>query len=261
MRKWRRSSEFIARNLEEVGQARSAANVRTKAQAEAMRKRSGFDENTPDYYFKVGDMVKMKHMIVLNLSLNGKGPVRPSLLMLYHTCSSIRKAHHSKDGEVSRRSFCPYQIFGEGKHHPPERPGVTAIANRAILECATSANPPPTPREPKVVFPDKFDGSRRHLRGFLNQLELIFRIQPLTYSSEQLRIATVGTLIRKSAHLVHPNGRVPRWPPTFFRLGKASKGHDQHLWNCRSNSSPSPRFVFWVKAPNHALRTLPHSAS
>ncbi|KAH9266406.1 hypothetical protein BASA83_010650 [Batrachochytrium salamandrivorans] len=55
------NSEFIARNLEEVGQARSAANVRTKAQAEAMRKRNGFDENTPDYYFKVGDMVKMKH--------------------------------------------------------------------------------------------------------------------------------------------------------------------------------------------------------
>ncbi|KAH6582014.1 hypothetical protein BASA61_008711 [Batrachochytrium salamandrivorans] len=55
------NSEFIARNLEEVGQARSAANVRTKAQAEAMRKRSGFDENTPDYFFKVGDMVKMKH--------------------------------------------------------------------------------------------------------------------------------------------------------------------------------------------------------
>ncbi|KAH9263062.1 hypothetical protein BASA83_013620 [Batrachochytrium salamandrivorans] len=46
------NSEFIARNLEEVGQARSAANVRTKAQAEAMRKRSGFDENTPDYFFK-----------------------------------------------------------------------------------------------------------------------------------------------------------------------------------------------------------------
>ncbi|KAH9246731.1 hypothetical protein BASA81_015695 [Batrachochytrium salamandrivorans] len=40
------NSEFIARNLEEVGQARSAANVRTKAQAEAMRKRNGFDENT-----------------------------------------------------------------------------------------------------------------------------------------------------------------------------------------------------------------------
>ncbi|KAH9249908.1 hypothetical protein BASA81_012281 [Batrachochytrium salamandrivorans] len=68
------SSEFIARNLEEVGQARSAANVRTKAQAEAMRKRSGFDENTPDYYFKVGDMVKMKHHDRLKLEFKWKGP-------------------------------------------------------------------------------------------------------------------------------------------------------------------------------------------
>ncbi|KAH9251781.1 hypothetical protein BASA81_010351 [Batrachochytrium salamandrivorans] len=33
-------------NLEEVGQARSAANVRTKAQAEACEKQNGFDENT-----------------------------------------------------------------------------------------------------------------------------------------------------------------------------------------------------------------------
>ncbi|KAH9249319.1 hypothetical protein BASA81_012935, partial [Batrachochytrium salamandrivorans] len=32
------NSEFIARNLEEVGQARSAANVRTKAQSEANEK-------------------------------------------------------------------------------------------------------------------------------------------------------------------------------------------------------------------------------
>ncbi|KAH9246187.1 hypothetical protein BASA81_016268 [Batrachochytrium salamandrivorans] len=68
------NSEFIARNLEEVGQARSAANVRTKAQAEAMRKRSGFDENTPDYYFKVGDMVKMKHHERLKLEFKWKGP-------------------------------------------------------------------------------------------------------------------------------------------------------------------------------------------
>ncbi|KAH9263812.1 hypothetical protein BASA83_012733 [Batrachochytrium salamandrivorans] len=50
------NSEFIARNLEEVGQARSAANVRTKAQAEAMRKRNELRRNTSDYYFKVGDM-------------------------------------------------------------------------------------------------------------------------------------------------------------------------------------------------------------
>ncbi|KAH9267454.1 hypothetical protein BASA83_009993 [Batrachochytrium salamandrivorans] len=68
------NSEFIARNLEEVGQARSAANVRTKAQSEAMQKRGGFDENTPDYFFKVGDMVKMKHHERLKLEFRWKGP-------------------------------------------------------------------------------------------------------------------------------------------------------------------------------------------
>ncbi|KAH9245555.1 hypothetical protein BASA81_016959 [Batrachochytrium salamandrivorans] len=45
-----------------------------KAQAEAMRKRNGFDENTPDYYFKVGDMVKMKHHDRQKLEFNWKGP-------------------------------------------------------------------------------------------------------------------------------------------------------------------------------------------
>ncbi|KAH9262988.1 hypothetical protein BASA83_013708 [Batrachochytrium salamandrivorans] len=38
---WRKTRNLLPRNLEEVGQARSAANVRTKAQAEAMRKRNG----------------------------------------------------------------------------------------------------------------------------------------------------------------------------------------------------------------------------
>ncbi|KAH9266874.1 hypothetical protein BASA84_000939 [Batrachochytrium salamandrivorans] len=68
------TSEFIARNLDEVGQARSAANVRTKAQAEAMRKRNGFNQDTPDYFFKVGDMVKLKHHERLKLEFKWKGP-------------------------------------------------------------------------------------------------------------------------------------------------------------------------------------------
>ncbi|KAH9266090.1 hypothetical protein BASA83_010830 [Batrachochytrium salamandrivorans] len=39
-----------------------------------MRKRNGFDENTSDYYFKVGDMVKMKHHDRQKLEFNWKGP-------------------------------------------------------------------------------------------------------------------------------------------------------------------------------------------
>ncbi|KAH9272528.1 hypothetical protein BASA83_005338 [Batrachochytrium salamandrivorans] len=69
-----RTIRIYSRNLEEVGQARSAANVRTKAQAEAMRKRNNFDEDTPDYYFKVGDMVKLKHHDRLKLEFKWKGP-------------------------------------------------------------------------------------------------------------------------------------------------------------------------------------------
>ncbi|KAH9263807.1 hypothetical protein BASA83_012794 [Batrachochytrium salamandrivorans] len=34
----------------------------------------GFDENTPDYFFKVGDMVKMKHHERLKLEFRWKGP-------------------------------------------------------------------------------------------------------------------------------------------------------------------------------------------
>ncbi|KAH9272537.1 hypothetical protein BASA83_005351 [Batrachochytrium salamandrivorans] len=45
-----------------------------RTQAEAMRKQNGFDENTPDYYFKVGDMVKMKHHDRQKLEFNWKGP-------------------------------------------------------------------------------------------------------------------------------------------------------------------------------------------
>ncbi|KAH6569346.1 hypothetical protein BASA62_004924 [Batrachochytrium salamandrivorans] len=72
--KWRRTPSSLLGTWKKLGQARSAANVRTKAQAEAMRKRSGFDENTPDYFFKVGDMVKMKHHDRLKLEFKWKGP-------------------------------------------------------------------------------------------------------------------------------------------------------------------------------------------
>ncbi|KAH6560287.1 hypothetical protein BASA62_000360 [Batrachochytrium salamandrivorans] len=68
------NSEFIARNLEEVGKQDQLLMFEPKAQSEAMRKRGGFDENTPDYFFKVGDMVKMKHHERLKLEFRWKGP-------------------------------------------------------------------------------------------------------------------------------------------------------------------------------------------
>ena len=50
-------------------------------------------------------------------------------------------------------------------------------------------NPPPTSSldsshflEPKVSLPEKFDGTRSHFRGFINQIRLIIRLQPQRYA-------------------------------------------------------------------------------
>ncbi|KAH9244978.1 hypothetical protein BASA81_017585 [Batrachochytrium salamandrivorans] len=52
-----------------------------------------------------------------------------------------------------------------------------AIANQTMLENTVSNNPLPYTKEPRVCLPDKFDGTRKHFRGFINQLELVFQLQ------------------------------------------------------------------------------------
>jgi len=66
--------EFQARTLDELGQARAAANIRSKIQADKIRRRHNFDETSGDYHFKVGDWVKMKHHGSSKLEFNWKGP-------------------------------------------------------------------------------------------------------------------------------------------------------------------------------------------
>ncbi|KAH6596498.1 hypothetical protein BASA50_005078 [Batrachochytrium salamandrivorans] len=54
-------------------------------------------------------------------------------------------------------------------------------------------------REPKAALPNKFDGSRRHFRGFINQLELVFQLQDKRYDTDRKKIATLGTLLTDKA--------------------------------------------------------------
>ncbi len=54
-------------------------------------------------------------------------------------------------------------------------------------------------REPKVILPDRFDGDRRKTRGFINQLELLFRLNPSRFHSEQVKIGLFGTLVTGKA--------------------------------------------------------------
>ena len=60
-------------------------------------------------------------------------------------------------------------------------------------------SPPPLSHEPKVSLPDKYSGTRKDYRGFINQLELVFRLQPSRYFSDGAKIATLGTLLTGNA--------------------------------------------------------------
>lgn len=66
--------EFYARSFEELGDARGAAYQRSKSQAELMRRRHNLDPNAPEYYFKVGDWVKMKNFGRTKFDFDWKGP-------------------------------------------------------------------------------------------------------------------------------------------------------------------------------------------
>ncbi|KAH9245822.1 hypothetical protein BASA81_016656 [Batrachochytrium salamandrivorans] len=69
------------------------------------------------------------------------------------------------------------------------------IENQALQQ----GTRPDSLREPKAALPDKFDGSRRHFRGFINQLELVFQLQDKRYDTDRKKIATLGASIRDQA--------------------------------------------------------------
>jgi hypothetical protein len=66
--------EFYARTFDELGDARGAAYQRSKLQADLMRKRHNLNPDSPDYYFKVGDWVKMKNFGKTKFEFDWKGP-------------------------------------------------------------------------------------------------------------------------------------------------------------------------------------------
>ncbi|KAH9263637.1 hypothetical protein BASA83_012945 [Batrachochytrium salamandrivorans] len=74
-----------------------------------------------------------------------------------------------------------------------------AIANRAILEHTITGNAHMSILEPKASLPDKFDGTRKNFRGFINQLELVFQLQASRYDTDRKKIAMLGTLLNGNA--------------------------------------------------------------
>ncbi|KAH6596910.1 hypothetical protein BASA50_004845 [Batrachochytrium salamandrivorans] len=86
-------------------------------------------------------------------------------------------------------------LEGENKILKVDAQESRAIANRAILEHTATNSTPISILEPKASLPDKFDGTRRKFRGFINQLELVFQLQASRYDTDRKKIAMLGTLM------------------------------------------------------------------
>ncbi|KAH9244456.1 hypothetical protein BASA81_018149 [Batrachochytrium salamandrivorans] len=84
-------------------------------------------------------------------------------------------------------------------------------------------------REPKAALPDKFDGSRRSFRGFINQLELVFQLQDPTIRYRQKRklLPSAPLLTDKALSWYNPYIERPEhyaYDPIIMRQGKVKPG-------------------------------------
>ena len=66
--------------------------------------------------------------------------------------------------------------------------------------------PPPTTtssqqsaKEPRIVLPEKFDGTRSKFRDFVNHIRLIFRLQAHRYPTAEVQVGLIGTLLTGAA--------------------------------------------------------------
>lgn len=86
---------------------------------------------------------------------------------------------------------------------------------QALLECRTqlalrplpvldlgAAAPPPHPpaqREPRLPAPERYDGNPGGCRGFLIQVDLGFKLQPLAFPTDEAKVAYIITLLTHRA--------------------------------------------------------------
>ena len=107
-------SEFNARTFEELGNHRAAAYHRSKAQAEVMKRRHNLDSNSSDYYFKIGDMVKLKQHKRGKFGFRWSGPwfIRdvgfPGTYYLMNGNGDSPSFGASLDGTVNQQDLAPW---------------------------------------------------------------------------------------------------------------------------------------------------------
>ena len=100
--------EFTARELDELGLDRAAAYHRSVAQAERIRNRIQVDPDSPDYYFSIGDMVKMKHHSKEKFEFSWKGPYQVVQLGHPGTYWLMTPRGNWLDSTVNQNNLAPF---------------------------------------------------------------------------------------------------------------------------------------------------------
>ena len=71
--------------------------------------------------------------------------------------------------------------------------------NPVPVSPATATSSQQTPKKPRIVLPEKFDGTRSKFRDFVNHIRLIFYLQAQRYPTAKIQIGLIGSLLTRAA--------------------------------------------------------------
>ena len=64
---------------------------------------------------------------------------------------------------------------------------------------ATATSSQQIPKKPRIVLPEKFDGTQSKFRDFVNHIRLIFCLQAQRYPTAEIQIGLIGSLLTGAA--------------------------------------------------------------
>jgi hypothetical protein len=91
---------------------------------------------------------------------------------------------------------------------------------------------PQAPKELRVSLQEKFDGDRTKLRDFVNQVRLVFRLQPHIYATEETQVGLIGSLLTETA-LSWFSSLLEKDSPLMADLDQFLEKIQQNIWRER----------------------------
>ena len=113
--------------------------------------------------------------------MNNLAPSGPRIEELMQQVSQLSDAIRERD-EIARIAAIEVSQLSDAIRARDE------FARIAAIVAAQARDHTPTIlTEPRVPLPEKSDGSRQKFRGFLNQLTLLFTLNPTRYANDKIR--------------------------------------------------------------------------